>query len=87
MPWRQLDSIDYFLALFDKDGNERVETDGSTASTALTKYLDDHRDVTDVYLISHGWKGDISTCGGSLGGRAAQPTASAPNRSIRPSTL
>jgi hypothetical protein len=43
--------------LFDSNGNERPELDGSLLSTALREAVRDG--ATDVFLTSHGWKGDI----------------------------
>jgi hypothetical protein len=59
MPLRHIDEadIDFYLVLFDSDGNERPELDGSLLSTALCEAVRD--EVTDVFFTSHGWKGDI----------------------------
>jgi hypothetical protein len=59
MPLRHLEKadLDYFLVLFDSDGNERPERDGSLLSKKLTEAI--QRDATDVFFSSHGWKGDI----------------------------
>src|SRR5208283_5868578 len=59
MPLRHIDesAADYYLVLFDGDGNERPEHDGAVASRDLAEAV--HRDVTDVFLSSHGWSGDI----------------------------
>ena len=43
--------------LFDADGNERREADGSLLSQKLSEVIQDG--VTDVFFSSHGWKGDI----------------------------
>jgi len=59
MPLRHTDksNVEYYLVLFDSDGNERPEQDGSLLSKALTGAVGNH--VTDVFLSSHGWMGDI----------------------------
>jgi hypothetical protein len=62
MPIRQVpgSDIDYFLVLYDKDGNERPETDGSRLSDAIIARLKDGANpVTDVFVCSHGWQGDV----------------------------
>ncbi|TDV07180.1 CHAT domain-containing protein [Paraburkholderia caballeronis] len=52
--------IAYFLILFDKDGNERAEADGSLTSGAIAARLNDRANpVTDVFVCSHGWQGDV----------------------------
>lgn len=59
MPIRHIDeaNLDYYLVLFDSDGNERREQDGSLLSGTLSEAVRDG--VTDVFVSSHGWKGDI----------------------------
>jgi hypothetical protein len=59
LPLRHIDraDLDYHLVLFDSDGNERPEQDGTLLSEGLSKVIRD--DITDVFLSSHGWKGDI----------------------------
>lgn len=59
MPLRHIDEadLDYFLMLFDRDGNERSEQDGSLLSKTLNQAVQDG--ATDVFISSHGWKGDI----------------------------
>jgi hypothetical protein len=59
MPLRHIDeaNLDYYLVLFDSDGNERREQDGSLLSETLREAVQDG--VTDVFFSSHGWKGDI----------------------------
>lgn len=59
MPVRHIDeaNLDYYLMLFDGDGNERPEQDGSLLSTKLAQVVPEG--ITDVFLSSHGWKGDI----------------------------
>jgi hypothetical protein len=52
--------LPYFLVCFDKEGNERTEENGTLLSERL---LGDLRSaappVTDVFVMSHGWKGDV----------------------------
>jgi hypothetical protein len=59
MPLRHVDEadVDYYLVLFDRDGNERPEPDGRLLSRTLSEAVRD--EVTDVFFTSHGWKGDI----------------------------
>lgn len=58
MPKRTPEGTDvsYHLVSFDAAGNERTEDDG-LLSTELERLVADG--VTDVYLISHGWMGDV----------------------------
>jgi hypothetical protein len=55
MPLR--DNGRYHLVLFDRAGNERPEPDGSLLSQRLATAAADG--VTDVFLASHGWMGDV----------------------------
>jgi hypothetical protein len=59
MPLRHIRAAeaDYYLILFDADGNERREADASLLSQELNEVVRDG--VTDVFISSHGWKGDI----------------------------
>lgn len=59
MPLRRINEadLDYHLVLFDSNGNERPEQDGSLLSKKLSEAVQDG--VTDVFFSSHGWKGDI----------------------------
>ena len=59
MPLRHIDgaSLDYYLVLFDSNGTERPEEDGSLLSSTLARAVRDG--VTDVFFASHGWKGDV----------------------------
>ena len=59
MPLRHIDEadLDYFLLLFDRDGNERREQDGSLLRMKLNEII--RESITDVFISSHGWKGDI----------------------------
>src|SRR3954452_21098998 len=51
-------SLKYHLIAFDAEGRERTGVDGELASR---KALDElaNAPVTDVFLFSHGWQGDI----------------------------
>lgn len=59
MPQRHIDNVDvtYYLMLLDRDGAERPELDGSLLNAKLAELVKDG--VTDVFLASHGWMGDI----------------------------
>jgi hypothetical protein len=59
MPKRHLDDpgVDYYLTLFDRHGNERPETDGTLLSAELADLV--VGGVTDVFVASHGWMGDV----------------------------
>ena len=62
MPVRTIPGSDvqYYLISFDEDGKERAEADGSLLSQAVIQRLRDPAEkVTDVFLASHGWKGDV----------------------------
>lgn len=61
MPVRTVPGTDfvYHLIVFDEAGKERAE-DGSLLSEKVLQRIADAADpVTDVFLVSHGWKGDI----------------------------
>jgi hypothetical protein len=49
--------IQYYLAMFDGQGRERFEPDGSLLSRMILKRLS--APVSDIFLMSHGWKGDL----------------------------
>jgi hypothetical protein len=52
--------LEYALISFDKNGNERREPSGSLLSeVAVERLRDAARGITDVFVMSHGWKGDI----------------------------
>ncbi|SDD73045.1 CHAT domain-containing protein [Cupriavidus sp. YR651] len=87
MPIRQISGtdIDYFLILFDEAGKERPEADGTLLSDAIRARLADRTaPVTDVFVASHGWQGDVpaaiaqydnwisamASCGADLGDMA-----------------
>jgi hypothetical protein len=62
MPVRTVPGSDlaYALVVFDENGSERSEADGSRMSETLaTRLADPARPVTDVFLIAHGWQGDV----------------------------
>lgn len=50
-------SIDYHLVRYDEDGTELPDGDGSRTSAGVLTAAKDG--VTDVFLLSHGWKGDV----------------------------
>ncbi len=59
MPIIDLDDIDvsYYLVLLDEEGRERPEPGGALLSAKIRELVDDG--VTDVFVASHGWMGDI----------------------------
>jgi hypothetical protein len=62
MPVRQVPQTDvrYYLVCFDEQGRERREPDGSLLSEVVGRVIGDSREgITDVFLASHGWKGDV----------------------------
>src|SRR5688572_22801849 len=62
MPVRQVPQSDvrYYLVCFDEQGRERREADGSLLSETVARLIGDPREgITDVFLASHGWKGDV----------------------------
>lgn len=48
----------YHLVCFDENGNERADDEDGKLSEVVVSTLTE-KPVTDVFLISHGWKGDI----------------------------
>ena len=58
MPIRRIPGTDtdYYLVIFDEDGEETKESDGRLLSDALVLAA---ASATDVFLASHGWKGDV----------------------------
>lgn len=53
-------SLEYFLINHDDNGLERREADGTLLSDVVFNLLDDpNASYTDVFLMSHGWKGDL----------------------------
>jgi hypothetical protein len=61
MPLRHVPSsdLDYYLVCFDEGGQERLEADASRLSERLLADLASAPEVTDVFVTSHGWKGDV----------------------------
>jgi len=62
MPVRHIENTDleYQLLCCDKDGVERPEKDGSLSSKGiLAQLVDPTQAITDVFVMSHGWKGDV----------------------------
>jgi hypothetical protein len=52
--------LPYFLLCVDKNGDERREDDGSLLSERILATVKDASPrVTDVFVMSHGWKGDV----------------------------
>ena len=51
-------SLDYYLVNFDALGEEREEPNGTKMSQRLIEMLQTEP-ISDVFLISHGWLGDI----------------------------
>lgn len=80
--------LHYHLVNFDKHGRERDEN-GALASDQLTALLgDSDAQVTDVFLLSHGWKGDvpaaIQQCNEWLGQMGRMTDDRANVRALRP---
>jgi hypothetical protein len=62
MPLRNIEGTDiqYYLISFDENGDERREADGSLLSETVRKRVAGKAEgITDVFLASHGWKGDV----------------------------
>ena len=62
MPIRTLPGTDltYALIVFDENGTERAEPDGSEMSETVVKRLTDPaQPITDVFFTAHGWQGDV----------------------------
>jgi hypothetical protein len=60
MPIRQINADqNYYLSNFDSDGKERAANDGSLLSALVLDELKNHS-VTDVFVMSHGWLGDVN---------------------------
>src|SRR5437660_973688 len=49
---------DYTLAAFDENGNERQDEQGALGSAKAAKRIQ-QEPITDVFIMSHGWMGDI----------------------------
>ena len=53
-------SLEYFLVCHDKEGDELPEADGSFLSHRLVDMVKDPATgITDLFVMSHGWKGDV----------------------------
>jgi hypothetical protein len=62
MPIQHIDetNLDYYLISYDDQGRERPEPDGKLLSEAVRARVADQADgITDVFFVSHGWKGDV----------------------------
>jgi hypothetical protein len=62
MPIRTLPGTDltYALIVYDENGAERAEPDGSEMSETVVKRLTDPaQPITDVFFTAHGWQGDV----------------------------
>src|SRR4051812_6778370 len=62
MPIRTVPGTDlsYALVIFDENGKERAEADGTLLSeTLLRRVADAAQPITDVLFSSHGWQGDV----------------------------
>ena len=49
--------LHYHLIAFDGEGRERSEADGPPSRAAINAVAAEP--ITDVFLFSHGWKGDV----------------------------
>jgi hypothetical protein len=60
MPIRRIPNTDqdYYLINFDSDGKERAADDGQRLSEVVLDQLR-NQPITDVFVMSHGWLGDI----------------------------
>jgi len=64
MPLRQIPGteIEYYLISYDEDGRERGEPGGAKLSESVKKAVGDPAGgITDVFFVSHGWKGDVGS--------------------------
>ena len=52
------ESLSYYLIAFDKDGRERLDDPGGLMSERLPNAIAETR-ITDIFMVSHGWKGDL----------------------------
>jgi hypothetical protein len=61
MPIRTIPNTDqnYYLINYDSDGKERAADDGRVLSQLVLEELKDNP-VTDVFVMSHGWLGDMN---------------------------
>jgi hypothetical protein len=62
MPIRKLSANDqkYYLISFDAEGNERTDDPDGMMSQRIIEVLA-NEPITDVFLISHGWLGDVDS--------------------------
>jgi hypothetical protein len=51
--------LGYNMICVDADGVERPEADGSLASDKVVATLKAATDTSDIFFLSHGWKGDV----------------------------
>ena len=60
MPVQQVPGSDlkYHLISYDKNGRERADDPSGVMSTVAAETVRD-QPITDVFVISHGWKGDV----------------------------
>jgi len=60
MPVQQVPGSDltYHLISYDKNGRERADDPSGVMSTLAATVVRD-QPITDVFVISHGWKGDV----------------------------
>jgi len=61
MPIRKVPNSDlnYYLLIYDENGQDRAEADGFHAESEGHCRSLSAQPVTDVFLMSHGWMGDI----------------------------
>ena len=60
MPIQHVPSSDltYYLISYDKDGEERSDDPSGLMSDLAATFVRDHP-ITDVFVASHGWQGDV----------------------------
>lgn len=51
--------VTYHLVSFDKNGNERMENGHMESDTISAELANAASTYTDVFMLSHGWKGDV----------------------------
>lgn len=52
-------NLTYHLVAFDEKGNERTEQGLRSSDLAYEAATDSHQPITDIFVISHGWMGDV----------------------------
>src|SRR5687767_14189228 len=64
MPIEKVDNTDltYYLVCYDKDGKEQTDGGGMLSDRVVAAIQKDP--VTDVFIMSHGWRGDIPAARG-----------------------